>query len=454
MQAEVFQYLPIVYLKKVPSPISRRVLANVYPAFYSVLRRLESTRGEADINPALLIAEIDYAHERYHLPLDDSPEEMDRFESTYHDSTHLRYDNWFDLWLGYSSLPATTRSGYALYDVRREHPPLLPYLLALDGRANVQYGTALVQAASRGDTLSIQHILDEDRVDPNIVMSDGLTALVAAARNGQIAVVDLLLNNTKVDPTLLQARLYYDVVERGHIDILRRLLQDGRADPAANNNLALRNAMGPSYNPGDPQIVLLLAQDSRVDPTIDRNRPLRWVAERGSAEIVRLLLANPRVDPTANNSEALVKALNKAHFDIVTLLLEDGRVDPSADNNYALMRSVFWGRHDVVKRLLQDPRVDPTDQNGQALIYAIKDKDMIQLLLDDGRIRSDVLDTDAFVESLCHTPYREGVDFLRRDGRINPDQLYRDARLKYNQKGDIDALRKLEAACEGIIENS
>ena len=56
---------------------------------------------------------------------------------------------------------------------------------------------------------------------------------------------------------------FYLACEEGHIEVIERLLQDERVDPAADDNFAIRAA---SEN-GHVVVVARLLQDKRVDPS-------------------------------------------------------------------------------------------------------------------------------------------------------------------------------------------
>jgi ankyrin repeat protein len=78
---------------------------------------------------------------------------------------------------------------------------------------------------------------------------------------------------------------------KGQFEIVKLLLQDGRADPASRNNRSIENA---SYN-GHIKVVEFLLQDRRVDPTADDSKALKWACYHGN---VKLLLQDGRVEPS------------------------------------------------------------------------------------------------------------------------------------------------------------
>lgn len=99
-------------------------------------------------------------------------------------------------------------------------------------------------------------------------------------------------------------------------------LNDGRVDPAANNNAALRGSM----KNGHTEIFKVLLQDPRINPADWDNVALRWVAKRGYTDMVEMLLQDPRINPAAMNHAALRNAANNLdNMEILTMLLYDPR---------------------------------------------------------------------------------------------------------------------------------
>jgi ankyrin repeat protein len=104
--------------------------------------------------------------------------------------------------------------------------------------------------------------------------------------------------------------------ENGHIEVVKLLLLDGKADSTADNSYCLREA---SEN-GHTEVVKLLLSDGRADPTANNSYCLRWASKNGHTEVVALLLADGRADPTANNSNCLRWAAQNGHTEIVNLI--------------------------------------------------------------------------------------------------------------------------------------
>jgi hypothetical protein len=105
-------------------------------------------------------------------------------------------------------------------------------------------------------------------------------------------------------------------------DVLRHF---GRAPDELRSIAAALTTAAASSSAGHTEVIRVLLEDGRADPT-----PLLAPAVFGGNEArVRLLLTDGHADPATNNSYALRVAAVSAHHTILQLLLEDGRADPS-----------------------------------------------------------------------------------------------------------------------------
>jgi len=84
----------------------------------------------------------------------------------------------------------------------------------------------------------------------------------------------------------------------GRTDMVKLLLEDGRANPGADYNGSIHSAS----NRGHIEVVKLLLQDPRVDPSTRDNLAVHVAKQNGHTEIVKLLLQHPRVQTTYSSS--------------------------------------------------------------------------------------------------------------------------------------------------------
>ena len=107
----------------------------------------------------------------------------------------------------------------------------------------------------------------------------------------------------------------------------------------------------------DSTMVQKLLEDGRADPTALDNSAIRLSARNGYDKVVKLLLdwVGPngiRVDPAALHNSAIQSSARNGHDKVVKLLLEDGRADPAEEDNYAIQAGAEHGHDKVVQLLL------------------------------------------------------------------------------------------------------
>jgi hypothetical protein len=101
--------------------------------------------------------------------------------------------------------------------------------------------------------------------------------LSRAAYTGDVDWVAALLGDARVDPPPVDQRNMYSHALRlaaalRHVGIVRLLLDDGRADPAAWNSVVLRDVTCQAHDlRGVAAVCRVLLADERADPTTDRS---------------------------------------------------------------------------------------------------------------------------------------------------------------------------------------
>lgn len=105
--------------------------------------------------------------------------------------------------------------------------------------------------------------------------------------------------------------------------IVKMLLEDGVINPGDHESEALDSACFE----GHVEVVKLLLQDRRADPA--NGSCLDMACDRGHIETVRLLLKDGQADPSADNYEAVLSAYKKGHYEVMSLLIADPRVGHS-----------------------------------------------------------------------------------------------------------------------------
>jgi hypothetical protein len=246
--------------------------------------------------------------------------------------------------------------------------------------------------------------------------ADNNYAIRLAAENGHLAVVERLLQDKRVDPAAGDNYAIRWAAWKGHLAVVERLLQDKRVDPAADDNHAIRVA---AQN-GHLAVVERLLQNNRVDPSADKNRAISLAAANGHLAVVERLLQDKRVDPAAENYCVIVVAAANGHLAVVERLLQNNRVDPSADKNCAIRLAAANGHLAVVERLLQDKRVDPAACDNFAIRWAAENGHLavVERLLQDERVNPAAQNNKAIC-SAARNGHSAVVELLSKDARVD-----------------------------------
>ncbi|ORY36734.1 hypothetical protein BCR33DRAFT_476168 [Rhizoclosmatium globosum] len=149
----------------------------------------------------------------------------------------------------------------------------------------VDYQEALYHACTSGSPDLLNLLLENPHVDPS---ADNCRALLKACESSDAKLMTILLEDERVNPNCVD-RIISIAVTHG-CDVLQTLLNDGRADPAAQNNEGIRVA-----------------------------------AKKNLFEEIECLLSDPRVDPKV----ALPIAAAHGNIDAFYTLMEDSRVNPA-----------------------------------------------------------------------------------------------------------------------------
>ena len=228
--------------------------------------------------------------------------------------------------------------------------------------------TALMWAASCGNTATVEALLAQPKVNINHTDQFGRTALMEAAKKGHVEIVEALLAQSKVNINVTDQfgkTALVIAAKKGHVEIVKALL-------------AHRDAAG------DLDVAVNTKDENRMTA-------LMYAAEKGHVEIVKALLdhcdAVVNLDVADNDGmAALMYAAEKGHVETVKALLDhcDAVVNldvADEDGITALMMAANEGKTEVVKAILahldkdENPLIDINvrDNCGNtALLYAAK----------------------------------------------------------------------------------
>jgi hypothetical protein len=158
-----------------------------------------------------------------------------------------------------------------------------------------------------------------------------LSTIVSYLTNKEIYQSTLTLNRVfytvswaQLDKTVDNQWAIRRACAKGHVDLVRQLLQCKEVDPSVNNSSALVWAC----SSGNLDIVQLLLSSNKVRVNDQDNAPLIAAAMRGRNNIVKLLLSYERVDINAQENSALLNAIECKHIDTALILLDNPRINP------------------------------------------------------------------------------------------------------------------------------
>jgi len=227
------------------------------------------------------------------------------------------------------------------------------------GSESADGGTALHQAAHRGDVVSLQRELDHG-VDANTTNRFGVTPLALATRSGHAAVVQALLESgadpnhaspAGETPLMVAART-------GVVDSVVSLLEYG-ADPLARESWMGQTALMWAAAERHAGVVpALVAGGAEVDGRTDAGfTPLMFAARLGHIATVDALLdAGADIHQTLpDGTGPLVVAVINAHYDLAVRLLERGADAKAAEQGWTALHQLVWTRRPNTNKNQHNP---------------------------------------------------------------------------------------------------
>ncbi|CAH6421305.1 Hypothetical protein POVR2_LOCUS340 [uncultured virus] len=149
---------------------------------------------------------------------------------------------------------------------------------------------------------------------------------------------------------------------------------------------------GARMNPHHDWTSLLLVRTLMdIVPEFSSSALVERVIERGTTEVLQFLLSDPHVDMAEvllDEPDLIASACSVQNRDMVLLLLRDGRFDPAISRNEAFLKCVALGDLDLVQLLMSDRRVDLAARKNSAVSTCCKRgyTDILTILLRDRRV--------------------------------------------------------------------
>ncbi len=249
----------------------------------------------------------------------------------------------------------------------------------------------LHQATIREDTELVRSILSEnqdnlDFVNLRTIGNDMLsTPLVFASMFGLIELVKLLVRMGKANPDIKDSGGYtatFRAVERGDLDVLKILVEEGGSNTVLPNGPDSRTAlMEAIYRPEELDIVLYLIRHvENINVKNSEGYSALFIAtEGGNLEIIRNLLSVGKADPDLKNGNggwtAAMRASNLGLLNVLRVLIQEGGANPEIKSNRfgknVLHFAAHNGRTSIVDYLVTQVQLDASqkDVNGLTPLY-------------------------------------------------------------------------------------
>jgi ankyrin repeat protein len=324
-------------------------------------------------------------------------------------------------------------------------PAVLVYLDFHGGKYIEKTTQPLLEAVEGGHLETVQALLEDYRVDPNVENEKYKTALHISIEGDHSPVSRLLLDDSRFNPwvrdndgryPLLLAAMYCQ------FDTFQYLLNDEQTtkigldsiDTHIEDNNGRTLLWWASYG-GDLNIVNLLLSKCTVDANrqdYDGRTPVAEAARSGSTQVLEVLLSKCKGNPNIADDtgrEPLSIAAVEGHLDAVSLLITNYGVNPDAQDNSgrtALSYVAEKGKAQVADYLLGHG-VNPDSKdalNRTPLSYAVNKGhvEIVEKLLEN-RADANAKDSNGMTILKYAWRNREVLEPLLMRGHAKPDEF-------------------------------
>lgn len=320
-------------------------------------------------------------------------------------------------------------------------------LLLADERVNpgARDQEAIVSACENGHEAIVRLLVQGPRKGAVNAACRQNEPIKIACLKGFTEIVDILLQLPYIDPGANKNQALLNACRNGHAAVIKKLAQKSptKCDFTVQNSLALQVAVAK----GDLELVqcLLSVNDQRVNPGAWDSAAFRHAVKNGFIEIARVLAVDPRVNVAAANHRAISDAAERGDIDLVKLVISDSRIDPSARDNAALKAAIANGHLEVVKLLLRDARTGRVNDQSmnEAFVNACRQgfQEIVGFLLAKGLDPS--LNDSCGFRAAASSGHANILEMLLDDGRVNPVALNHEAFIKACSNGHTESVRLL-----------
>lgn len=122
--------------------------------------------------------------------------------------------------------------------------------------------------------------------------------------------------------------------------------------------------------------------DNGGDPTINDNSLIKYAVDNNDKELVIKILNDPRVVPYTSDCHVIISLVDNCDIEMCQIIIGHHTTE-LGDIDRLFREAAAAGRADIVEWLLDDGRVDPTSNDNEAFINAsnCNHTDVVNLLL-------------------------------------------------------------------------
>lgn len=191
---------------------------------------------------------------------------------------------------------------------------------------------------------------------------------LAACSDGDLGRVKDLLD-AGADPTCHYRQPLIEACRRGHVEVVKLLLEDERVDP--NQVYEYGSALVGSIRVNALEMVKSLLSDARITHL---GQALEEATHCRLTLMMSMLLADPRMDPEAVScNSTIAQAINSSNPDHLRMILDDPRIELGKNGAIPVIEALYCNNMLSLQELLMDPRLKEAHFIGWGDLFVSKE---------------------------------------------------------------------------------
>jgi len=357
-----------------------------------------------------------------------------------------------------SSVRPHSGHGPIMFEICKEElPEILAYCLSEPKFETRSFSDTLLKVAAQSENIeNFRILLGSDKTDPTELDRINNSALYYAVVGGHIEMVRMLLEDGRAD-LFENGKIVQCIITNGRSEILKFLLENSESfaqdyNSLGNFELFTETACGNIENV--KKLFLAGVDVNQQDNNGVAAIHVACVFE--SVEMLEILLSQPLVDvnlPTHEGSTALhLAAKNEKSVSVIRLLSHDN-IHPNILNNdeeTAFFLAAKTENRTIIELFLHCPKVNQSATRAREkclisfLMEDYADEPEILVIMKDSRFAH--IDYEPVLKIACHLKYFKIVEFIMQEGLVQPS-----VRLFNKCVGDKATRKKYNLSTENVI---